>query len=585
MIMKLFTSKKWATVLVSGLCLVTIGMTAGAATAAPVTAGSCAQGSALGAVYTDAEVTVPTCGPRPNYASAALPQIYAYPGALTTYGYQCVEFVERYLYWKYGVTMPVGTNGDQVVDHYVSRYPALFKKIANGTANAAPQQGDVLSLSRVVGFNGSDGGHTAVVMSSTVDGLGNGTIRVAEENSAANGTSTGTVSNWVVSLEGFPYIKWLHATRTYAFKVLGQATYAPDGATKTDLGHAWIGETAFVDVTVQNTGTATWGTGPGISMATYQTPNQLYDPGWVNADRPAILPAGRTVAPGASYTFRFPITVGMTNLASFVDRFDVVAEGVGYMPDAGIGVTVSFVKTIDRAVATRHNGPGGYTMAPDGTIAAFGGAPAMASNKIWQGWDIARGMVLRSDDLGGYILDGWGGLHPFGNAPALATTVYWSGWDIARGIVLRSDDLGGYVLDGWGGVHPFGNAPDIGDQSSHYWKGWDIARSLVLTNDNGGWVMDGWGGLHPFGNAPALGDQSSHYWYGWDIARAAVSVNGGTGGYVLDGQGGIHAFGTARALTGPRWNFDVAKSMAVIPTGDSGTIVDASGATHPLTLV
>jgi hypothetical protein len=97
--------------------------------------------------------------------------------------------------------------------------------------------------------------------------------------------------------------------------------------------------------------------------------------------------------------------------------------------------------------------------------------------------------------------------------------------------------------------------------------------------------MDGWGGLHPFGNAPDIGDQSSHYWHGWDIARDAVSVNGGTGGYVLDGQGGIHAFGTARALTGPLWTFDVAKSMDVIPTGDSGTIVDASGATHPLTLV
>ena len=53
---------------------------------------------------------------------------------------------------------------------------------------------------------------------------------------------------------------------------------------------------------------------------------------------------------------------------------------------------------------------------------------------------------------------------------------------------------------------------------------------------------------------------------------------------MLDGLGGIHGFGTARALAGLYWNFDVVKSMAVIATGDAGTIVDASGATHPLRL-
>jgi hypothetical protein len=343
---------------------------------------------------------------------------------------------------------------------------------------------------------------------------------------------SGLGGSWQVPSYGMP---------PASFKLLGEAGYAPDGRTPVDLGHAWMGETGYIDVAVQNTGTADWGPGAPISLATYQMSDPLYNPGWVNPQRPAVLPAGRVVAPGQSYTFRFPFTVGITGALSFVSRFDVVTEGVGYMPDGGINVKVTFVKTVDRAVVLRHLGPGGYAMAPDGTITAFGGAPFLASNSIWTGWDIARGIVLRSDDFGGYILDGWGGIHPFGNAPSIGdqSSHYWTGWDIARSIVLRTDNLGGYVLDGWGGIHPFGNAPYIAPTG--YWTGWDIARSMVLRTDNlGGYVLDGWGGVHTFGNAPSIGDQSSHYWTGWDIARTQALSPSGNTGVVLDANGGIH---------------------------------------------
>jgi len=483
--------------------------------------------------------------------------------------------------------MNISTNGDQIVDHYAARYPSMFAAIANGTVNRAPQQGDVLSLSDMSSFHTGSGGHTAVVQSSSVDANGNGQLSVEEENAAANGHDTVSVRNWVVQpLYRFSYIKWLHPTPAYTFRVLGEAQYAPDGHSPADLSHAWMGETGLLSVAVQNTGTATWRAGPSISVGTTQSTDLLYSPGWVNPQRPAVLPAGVTVPPGGSYTFTFPFQVGVTSQASFVDHFDLVAEGVTWMPDAGISFAVSFTKTVDRAVVLRHNGPGGYTLAPDGTISAFGGAPPLTSNSIWPGWDIARGLVLRTDDLGGYVLDGCGGIHRFGNAPHLGdqSNHYWPNWDIARAIALRSDNLGGYVLDGWGSLHAFGNAPSLGDQSTHYWNGWDIARSVALTSDNGGWVLDGWGSLHAFGNAPGLGDQSSHYWNGWDIARSVASVNGGAGGYVLDGYGGIHAFGNAATLTGPYWGFDVAKALAVVPNGASGTMVDGNGATHPVTL-
>ena len=43
-------------------------------------------------------------GPGPAGGTAATP-VYPYPDALWTAGYQCVEFSERYLYDRYGVTI------------------------------------------------------------------------------------------------------------------------------------------------------------------------------------------------------------------------------------------------------------------------------------------------------------------------------------------------------------------------------------------------------------------------------------------------------------------------------------------------
>ncbi|WP_186526401.1 CHAP domain-containing protein, partial [Leekyejoonella antrihumi] len=163
---------------------------------------------ALGASYNDGSISIQACGPKPGTGSG--PNVYPYPGARPVGGYQCMELSERYLYYKYGVTMPISTNGAQVVDHYASSYPSLFRVYGNGAAGHAPVQGDVLSFSNTGGF--SDYGHTAVVQSSSVNGSGNGSITVIEENSGwtANGAHVLTVANWIVRGEGFAYTKWLH---------------------------------------------------------------------------------------------------------------------------------------------------------------------------------------------------------------------------------------------------------------------------------------------------------------------------------------------------------------------------------------
>ena len=160
------------------------------------------------AAWTGDGLTVPACGPIPDDGGAATP-VQPYPGALWTPGYQCVEFSERYLYYRYGVTMSIPTNGDQVAAHYAAAYPALFMIVRNGTPGRAPVPGDVISMSTVPGFDSAAGGHTVVVQSSSVNAAGNGTLTVVEENAVASGIQILPVSDWRAAYNGFPYLEWL----------------------------------------------------------------------------------------------------------------------------------------------------------------------------------------------------------------------------------------------------------------------------------------------------------------------------------------------------------------------------------------
>jgi hypothetical protein len=160
------------------------------------------------AAWTGDGLTVPACGPIPNDGGPTTP-VAPYPGALKTPGYQCVEFSERYLFYRYGVTMGVSTDGDQVAAHYAAKYPAKFMIVKSGTPNRAPVAGDVLSMAKVPGFDGADGGHTAVVQSSSVNASGDGTVTIVEENAVASGVQVLKVADWNVTYDGFPYLEWL----------------------------------------------------------------------------------------------------------------------------------------------------------------------------------------------------------------------------------------------------------------------------------------------------------------------------------------------------------------------------------------
>jgi hypothetical protein len=186
---------------------------------AKVTVSGCsafAGARTLGYYYADAYVRVDPCGQRPSFDGAkngSGPAVRPYAGSNIYYsGYQCIELVARYLKLRYNAD-PGVANGAQAVDRYAAAYPAKFVKIANGTRGKAPRKGDVLSLSARSSFN--DVGHTGVVISSSVNSAGNGTVRAIEENWGGAGGTSGyhnyTVHSWKVVFTGLPYIKWLRA--------------------------------------------------------------------------------------------------------------------------------------------------------------------------------------------------------------------------------------------------------------------------------------------------------------------------------------------------------------------------------------
>jgi hypothetical protein len=222
-----------------------------------------------------------------------------------------------------------------------------------------------------------------------------------------------------------------------------------------------------------------------------------------------------------------------------------------------------------------------------GGLHPYGAQLLINSPTYWQGWDIARDFAFLPNGDGGYVLDGYGGLHPFsinsfsprgfavayGLPSPVVGGPYWQGWDIARKVVIFDDGTGGYVLDGYGGVHSFGigQPPPPNPVITGYWHGHDIAHDMVLIpGTHSGYVMDGYGGTHSFappGQPQPAAFQGGPSWPGWDIARAVwllpTSTLSQPAGYLVDGYGGVHPLGWAPPVSPtPYWHgSDLARGL------------------------
>jgi hypothetical protein len=143
---------------------------------------------------------VKACGPRPYWDGAPDVLVQFFSGAWGEYEWECVELSMRFMYLAYGIH-PYPANGKDVVPNYSGD---RLDKINNGTSGRAPQPSDILSY----GPNAT-WGHTSVVIGSNVDGQGNGTITIMEQNGESDGNRTHTVTNWYVQ-DNQTISGWLH---------------------------------------------------------------------------------------------------------------------------------------------------------------------------------------------------------------------------------------------------------------------------------------------------------------------------------------------------------------------------------------
>jgi hypothetical protein len=183
---------------------------------------------------------IPICGPGASYGSSSawidIPGPY---GSLGTYynatpGFQCVELAERFLAVAAGLA-PVKANGAQVALAYHAAYPAtgLVLNGSNAAVGNPPVAGSVISFSSSPDFYADDG-HVAVVVNSSVDAAGNGTVTIAQENVASSDYVRNlSLQSWhlVDPTEGpgteysYPYAEWLDvptlSARTLQARLVG----------------------------------------------------------------------------------------------------------------------------------------------------------------------------------------------------------------------------------------------------------------------------------------------------------------------------------------------------------------------------
>jgi len=159
--------------------------------------------------WDDGVVRVEACGPRPHFDTNKpnrYTRVWPTPNT-TTEGYQCTELVGRYLYHRYGVQL-ANLTGAKLVDMYARAFPSRFEAIPNGSGRP-PRAGDILSWSDTQNFN--DTGHTALVVWSSVDGGGNGVVKVYEQNAGYNATGARSINVRSWKWDNTKFVKWLRA--------------------------------------------------------------------------------------------------------------------------------------------------------------------------------------------------------------------------------------------------------------------------------------------------------------------------------------------------------------------------------------
>ena len=155
----------------------------------------------LGASY----LGISVCGPRP-FVDGSPDVIWGRSGWGES-EWQCVELAQRFMAQVYG-TRAFQANGADVVAHYdANLYGGGLVKITNGTTGVAPQPGDIVSMRTTAGPYG----HVTVVVRTSIDATGTGTVTMLSQNDSSDGWRTLPIVKWRLGNQGslVPY-GWLH---------------------------------------------------------------------------------------------------------------------------------------------------------------------------------------------------------------------------------------------------------------------------------------------------------------------------------------------------------------------------------------
>jgi len=129
-----------------------------------------------------------------------------------TWGFQCVEYADRYFYYVTGQVPPFPAQGiaANVAYSLTQTYPQ-YSLSPGGAAGGSDTfdwtiiPGDIISMWSA----GDLVGHVGVVTAVSVSG-GNGTITIADENAAADGSDTITVTNGAMQSGYFDDFQWAY---------------------------------------------------------------------------------------------------------------------------------------------------------------------------------------------------------------------------------------------------------------------------------------------------------------------------------------------------------------------------------------
>ncbi len=207
----------------------------------------------------------------------------------------------------------------------------------------------------------------------------------------------------------------------YSWSLAGQSAYTTSAkTTPTNLGGLSPGQSAWLVIRATNTGNVTWtnsGAHP-IRLGT-EGPKERVDryhtPAWLGVSRPANM-LEASVAPGATGTFEFPITVPPGE-GTFIPRYNLLAEGITWMKDIGLsfytqvksGYSWSLVSQYAYSNSTKTTSVNLSNLAPGQTV-FIGFTARNTGNATWyQGgpYPVRVGTSHPFERVSGFAAPGW----------------------------------------------------------------------------------------------------------------------------------------------------------------------------------